>query len=190
MLAGSTLVVSLLFAIVVLQQREGISSAAPTVDRVLAVRAPDIAHIPHKTPLEDHEIDPGLLLALEHSRIRVVGGQPFQLSVVAPAEPADTGEVAPRPAARVVDPDRLYALVERAFPEDPDTAYAVVACESAGNASAVSPAGYYGLWQFDLPTWASVGGTGYPHLATVDEQMMRARMLFDARGWSPWGCAS
>ena len=34
--------------------------------------------------------------------------------------------------------------------------------------------GYYGGWQFDLPTWRAVGGTGLPSHATPDEQTRRA----------------
>lgn len=59
-------------------------------------------------------------------------------------------------------------------------------CESGGNYSAVNPAGYYGAYQFDLQTWRSVGGTGYPHHASPAEQDMRAQMLYNSRGSSPW----
>lgn len=98
---------------------------------------------------------------------------------------------APRSAVapRIVPSGELYDALTAAFPEDPDRAYAVVMCESSGNASANTGNGYYGLWQFDLGTWQSVGGSGLPSDASVDEQIMRARMLFDSRGWSPWGCA-
>jgi Transglycosylase-like domain len=46
--------------------------------------------------------------------------------------------------------------------------------------------GYYGAYQFDLTTWQGVGGTGYPHLASPAEQDMRAQILYDDRGASPW----
>ena len=39
---------------------------------------------------------------------------------------------------------------------------ALAHCESGGNPNAVNPAGYYGLYQFDLGTWRSVGGSGLP----------------------------
>ena len=42
---------------------------------------------------------------------------------------------------------------------------ALANCESGGNPRAVNPAGYYGLYQFDLGTWASVGGSGDPAAA-------------------------
>ena len=89
----------------------------------------------------------------------------------------------------VVPSGELYELIAETFTEDPDFAYEVVICESSGNASMNTGNGYYGLWQFDLPTWQSVGGTGLPSEASVEEQIMRARMLYERRGWSPWGCA-
>ena len=66
-------------------------------------------------------------------------------------------------------------------------AWAKVAnCESSGNPRAVNPAGYYGLFQFDLRTWRSVGGSGNPAKASAGEQLMRAKKLYAQRGASPW----
>lgn len=63
----------------------------------------------------------------------------------------------------------------------------LAACESSGDPRAVNPTGrYFGLYQFDLPTWASVGGTGYPHHASPLEQLQRAQRLQALRGWAPW----
>ena len=66
-------------------------------------------------------------------------------------------------------------------------------CESTHNPKAINAnpsAGLptYGLFQFDLPTWASVGGTGNPIDATPEEQIMRAKLLFQSRGLQPWAC--
>jgi murein DD-endopeptidase MepM/ murein hydrolase activator NlpD len=66
-------------------------------------------------------------------------------------------------------------------------AWAKVAnCESSGNPRAVNSAGYYGLFQFDLRTWRSVGGSGNPTNASAAEQLMRAKKLYAQRGASPW----
>ncbi|MFF0339770.1 transglycosylase family protein [Kribbella sp. NPDC004875] len=66
-------------------------------------------------------------------------------------------------------------------------AWAKVAnCESSGNPRAVNGAGYYGLFQFDLQTWRSVGGSGNPAKASAGEQLMRAKKLYSQRGASPW----
>lgn len=65
-------------------------------------------------------------------------------------------------------------------------------CESTNNPKAVNnPAGYlstYGLFQFDLPTWGTVGGTGNPLDASPEEQLMRAKLLYQSRGLEPWLC--
>ncbi|WP_279306406.1 LysM peptidoglycan-binding domain-containing protein [Macrococcus armenti] len=61
--------------------------------------------------------------------------------------------------------------------------------ESGGNPRAVNPAGYYGLFQFSPSTWASVGGTGNPANASVEEQWKRARILYQTAGASQWSTA-
>ncbi len=63
---------------------------------------------------------------------------------------------------------------------------ALADCESGGNPRAVNPAGYYGLYQFDLGTWRSVGGSGLPTAASAGEQTYRAKLLYKQRGRSPW----
>lgn len=63
---------------------------------------------------------------------------------------------------------------------------ALADCESGGNPRAVNPAGYYGLYQFDLGTWGSVGGSGLPTSAPAAEQTYRAKLLYQQRGRSPW----
>ena len=66
---------------------------------------------------------------------------------------------------------------------------AIAQCESGGNPSTNTGNGYYGMYQFSLPTWQSVGGTGLPSDASAEEQTMRARMLQQRAGWGQWGCA-
>jgi len=66
---------------------------------------------------------------------------------------------------------------------------AVAQCESGGNPRAVNPAGYYGLYQFSLPTWHSVGGTGNPIDASPAEQLKRAKILYARSGPGQWGCS-
>jgi resuscitation-promoting factor RpfA len=63
-------------------------------------------------------------------------------------------------------------------------------CESTNHYGIVaSHGGYYGAYQFDLSTWRSVGGRGYPHRASPREQDYRALYLYRMRGWQPWTCA-
>ncbi|MEP6981076.1 MAG: ubiquitin-like domain-containing protein [Nakamurella sp.] len=66
-------------------------------------------------------------------------------------------------------------------------------CESTHNPKAINAypsrgLPTYGLFQFDLPTWQSVGGSGNPIDATPEEQIMRAKLLFQSRGLEPWAC--
>ncbi|MFI0482402.1 transglycosylase family protein [Actinomadura sp. 9N215] len=51
-------------------------------------------------------------------------------------------------------------------------------CESNNNPKAVNPAGYYGLYQFSMTSWASVGGKGKPSDASAAEQTYRAQLLY------------
>ncbi|WP_410643644.1 transglycosylase family protein [Amycolatopsis sp. lyj-346] len=62
-------------------------------------------------------------------------------------------------------------------------------CESSGRYATNTGNGYYGAYQFDLPTWRSVGGQGRPDQATPAEQDYRALYLYRMRGWQPWQCA-
>ncbi len=62
-------------------------------------------------------------------------------------------------------------------------------CESSGRYNTNTGNGYYGAYQFDLPTWRSVGGTGNPAGASPSEQDYRALLLYRKRGWNPWVCA-
>lgn len=66
----------------------------------------------------------------------------------------------------------------------------LAACESGGNWSINTGNGYYGGLQFDLGTWQSNGGTGYPHQASKAEQIRVAENLRAARGFSPWPACS
>ena len=65
-------------------------------------------------------------------------------------------------------------------------------CESGGNPRAVSADGRYrGKYQFDLPTWRSLGGTGDPAEAPESVQDRLAIKLYRQRGTAPWGrCAN
>jgi peptidoglycan hydrolase-like protein with peptidoglycan-binding domain len=67
--------------------------------------------------------------------------------------------------------------------------YQLRQCESSNRYDINTGNGYYGAYQFDLATWRSVGGTGYPNQASPAEQDYRALILYRERGWSPWTCA-
>jgi peptidoglycan hydrolase-like protein with peptidoglycan-binding domain len=67
--------------------------------------------------------------------------------------------------------------------------YRLRMCESSNNYAINTGNGYYGAYQFNLSTWQSVGGAGYPNQATPAEQDKRALILYRMRGWQPWTCA-
>ena len=63
---------------------------------------------------------------------------------------------------------------------------ALAQCESGGNPATNTGNGYYGLYQFSLSTWRSVGGTGLPSDASAEEQTARAQALQARAGWGQW----
>ena len=63
-------------------------------------------------------------------------------------------------------------------------------CESGGNPRTNTGNGFYGMYQFTLETWQSLGGTGYPHEADAATQTAMAKKLQAQAGWGQWpGCA-
>jgi peptidoglycan hydrolase-like protein with peptidoglycan-binding domain len=63
----------------------------------------------------------------------------------------------------------------------------IAQCESAGEPTAVSASGRYrGKYQFDRPTWRSIGGTGDPAAALEADQDALAAKLLAREGTSPW----
>ena len=68
--------------------------------------------------------------------------------------------------------------------------YQLRMCESSNRYDIDTGNGYYGAYQFDLATWRSVGGTGYPNRGSKAEQDYRALILYRMRGWEPWTCAA
>jgi hypothetical protein len=71
-----------------------------------------------------------------------------------------------------------------------NTWYRLRVCESSNDYTIDTGNDHYGAYQFDVPTWRSVGGTGYPNRASSAEQDARALILYRERGWQPWQCAS
>lgn len=63
-------------------------------------------------------------------------------------------------------------------------------CESGGNWAINTGNGYYGGLQFSLSSWRAVGGSGYPHQASREEQIARAEILLARQGWGAWPACS
>jgi LysM repeat protein len=66
----------------------------------------------------------------------------------------------------------------------------LAACESGGNPAINTGNGYYGAYQFSASTWRSVGGSGLPHQASLEEQTARAQALQARSGWGQWPACS
>lgn len=63
---------------------------------------------------------------------------------------------------------------------------ALARCESGGNWAINTGNGYYGGLQFTASTWRAVGGSGLPHQASREEQIMRGQILQSRSGWGQW----
>lgn len=96
---------------------------------------------------------------------------------VAPAaQPASAAPAQPRPQPRTA----------AAPVADGSVWDSIARCESGGNWSINTGNGYYGGLQFTLSSWQGVGGSGYPHQASREEQIARAEMLLQRQGWGAW----
>jgi hypothetical protein len=59
-------------------------------------------------------------------------------------------------------------------------------CESGGDWAINTGNGYYGGLQFSLTSWRAVGGAGYPHQHSREEQILRGEKLKAIQGWGAW----
>lgn len=110
----------------------------------------------------------------------------------APVEAAAVTESTSRKVADVVKPKAVPRTVHEpvvrkaAAPKRHVLNWAALAqCESGGDPHLVD-SGYYGLYQFSIGTWRSVGGKGKPSNASSAEQTRRAQLLYAEQGRSPW----
>jgi murein DD-endopeptidase MepM/ murein hydrolase activator NlpD len=138
----------------------------------------------HKVAELNHLQNPNLILV----------GQTLQLDSVKVA--TKSGAVKTKTAPQIAHKTATESQASRSEPSRPTLTSARVAlsgawsqvanCESSGNPRAVNPSNHQGLFQFDLQTWRSVGGSGQPINASPAEQLKRAKMLFAQRGAQPW----
>jgi len=64
---------------------------------------------------------------------------------------------------------------------------ALANCESGGDPKSIDGSGlYYGLYQFSISTWDSLGGSGLPSNASAAEQTTRAELLYQRDGAGQW----
>lgn len=93
------------------------------------------------------------------------------------------------------EPLKDSPIIPQSLPQQPAAEdlvwYELENCESSHNPKAVDPSQtYFGLYQFDDPTWQNEGGSGHASDASPQEQLMRAKSLQKKNGWWPWpACA-
>ncbi len=63
-------------------------------------------------------------------------------------------------------------------------------CESSGNYATNTGNGYYGAYQFALPTWLGLGFTGLPSNASPSTQDLAAKIEQQRAGWYAWPVCS
>lgn len=178
---------------------EGGDRLTVLVQRVVAEERPATAEIPFETAVEQSD-------DLYKGQRRVeVAGVPGELTTVQRVILVDGVEESARllsetvtrpPVTEVVREGTRTRPVAAAAPATASTVggdvwAALAQCESGGNPGSISASGtYYGLYQFSLGTWQSMGGTGLPSDASADEQTQRAQALQARSGWGQWpACA-
>jgi LysM repeat protein len=113
------------------------------------------------------------------------------LTLAADQAPADGS---PEPQEPASDPEPTPAPEPEPAPEPSATDTGVwdrlAECESNGDWSANTGNGFYGGLQFTLDSWEAVGGDGYPHEASQQEQIARAEQLQAIQGWDAWPACS
>ena len=99
-----------------------------------------------------------------------------------PVEPEPVPDPEPEPTPETNDSIRWdvwlpIARCESGYGGEPDWSI------NTGN-------GFYGGLQFTLNSWQWVGGEGYPHHASAEEQIYRAEKLLELQGWQAWPACS
>lgn len=160
--------------------------APVTVQQPVAYQAP-VVKAPEQTA------KPAAQQPVEQPVQQVAQEQVAQPVAQKPVQQAPVQQVAQKPVEQAPVQQAAQKPVQQAAPagnSSMDAHLRVIAQrESGGNPNAVNPAGYYGLFQFSPSTWASVGGTGNPANASVEEQWKRARILYQTAGASQWSTA-
>lgn len=128
----------------------------------------------------------------EGTKVALVTETPVSVStsttVIQPEQPTTTVTVEPEPTTvpTTAPPETTRPRPVVTFPPRSSTLASIRACESGGDYTINTGNGYYGAYQFSLSTWQSVGGSGYPHLASPAEQDMRAQIMIDSGRRGEW----
>lgn len=101
----------------------------------------------------------------------------------APVAQQPSAQAAPKATPRAQQPQAAPAPVASSGSGVWDQ---IARCESGGNWAINTGNGYYGGLQFSLSSWKAVGGSGYPHQASREEQIARGEILKARQGWGAW----
>lgn len=99
-------------------------------------------------------------------------------------------QVAPETQAPVAPPSTPQVSDGYNDPNNPAAWDRLAECEAWGDWSINTGNGYYGGLQFSLSSWRAVGGQGYPHENSREEQIRRGQMLWQQGGWRHWPACS
>jgi hypothetical protein len=182
MLSSKRVLLLLASSLGVLALAGGIIVATPEEARGLLPEAYGVAHYGGPVAKEQHE-------ERKHH-----GGQqgkdPLAIAIAYPDRVARATKRAERqaePASSPVAPSSTtsnYASGNSVWDD-------LAQCEANGNWAINTGNGYYGGLQFSLSTWRAVGGVGYPHEASREEQIHRGEILLQSSGWGAWpSCSS
>jgi hypothetical protein len=101
-------------------------------------------------------------------------------------EPPTTTTEPPPPATEPPPPPPPDSGGGLGDPNSYATWDALAECESGGDWHINTGNGYYGGLQFSLGSWQAVGGTGYPHEASRETQILMGQRLYASSGWGAW----
>jgi hypothetical protein len=182
---GSIAGVAMLVGPVVLSK-----AMVPDDDTVeVADASPGVAQL--KNPRTDEE----LAAALSTTSAQVPTEADTTETAPTPTEPPPTEPPVTEPTTTTrPEPDPIETIPPGSGgfgdPFDYATWDALADCETGGNWESNTGNGYYGGLQFSLSTWRGVGGTGYPHEHTREEQISLGIKLQQRSGWGQWPACS
>jgi len=185
MLSRKRLLISLASGLGVLALAGGIVVATPRdADGLMPV---DAVAVPVQADARDASKE-------QHEERKHQGGQrgkdPIAVAAAYPDRVARAAERAERQAEPAPSPDAPSTTTSN-YASGNSVWDDLAECEAGGNWAINTGNGYYGGLQFSLSTWRAVGGVGYPHEASREEQIHRGEILLQSSGWGAWpSCSS
>lgn len=173
----------------------------PTTTTTTAVTAPTAPTAPAQVGVAWTEALHGALVQLQFYDAMRQKQEAEAAAARAPAAPRVTSATAdvqapaaPEPtAAAPIDGGDAEAAVREYFGDIFSQAWAVTACESGHNPSAISPGGgNWGLFQINTThkkSFSAVTGQSWDQVLNAHYNAQFARWLYDSSGgWGPWSC--